>query len=45
MKKIAQFLVDRSRAMAIQYAMTAALVSVAIIADAASLGSAMNAKF
>ena len=45
MKKIGQFLFSRSGATAIEYAMIAALVSVVIITGAASVGSAMNAKF
>ena len=45
MKKIGQFLFSRSGATAVEYAMIAALVSVVIITGAASLGSAMNAKF
>ena len=45
MKKIGQFLFSRSGATAVEYAMIAALISVVIITGAASLGSAMNAKF
>jgi len=45
MKKIGQFLFSRSGATAVEYAMIAALISVVMITGAASLGSAMNAKF
>lgn len=45
MKKIVQFLFSRSGATAVEYAMVAFLISVAIITGAASVGAAVNAKF
>lgn len=45
MKKIGRFLFSRSGATPVEYAMVAAVISVMIITGAASLGSAMNAKF
>ncbi len=45
MKKVGQFLFSREGSTAVEYAMIAALVSVAIITGAASLGSVLNAKF
>jgi pilus assembly protein Flp/PilA len=42
---LARFLKNRSGATAIEYGLIAALIAVAIIAGATSLGNALNAKF
>lgn len=44
-KLVARFMKDESGATAIEYGLIAALISVAIIAGASSLGGALNAKF
>lgn len=45
MTKMRHFLFSRAGATAVEYAMIACLVSVLIIAGAASLGAALNTKF
>lgn len=42
---LSRFLKDESGATAIEYGLIAALIAVAIIAGASSLGSALNSKF
>ncbi|TCR90670.1 Flp family type IVb pilin [Rhizobium sp. BK376] len=44
-KLFARFLKDESGATAIEYGLIAALISVALIAGASSLGNALNAQF
>jgi pilus assembly protein Flp/PilA len=44
-KLFARFLKDESGATAIEYGLIAALISVALIAGATSLGNALNARF
>ena len=44
-KLFARFAKDESGATAIEYGLIAALIAVAIIAGATSLGTALNAKF
>lgn len=44
-KLVARFMKDESGATAIEYGLIAALIAVAIIAGARSLGGALNSKF
>lgn len=44
-KLFSRFMKDESGATAIEYGLIAALISVAIIAGARSLGTALNSKF
>ncbi|KAA0699146.1 Flp family type IVb pilin [Neorhizobium sp. P12A] len=44
-KLFARFLKDESGATAIEYGLIAALISVALIAGASSLGNALNTQF
>lgn len=45
MKTLVKFLKDEDGATAIEYALIASLIAVAIIAGATSLGTNINAKF
>ncbi|RAZ75913.1 Flp family type IVb pilin [Mesorhizobium atlanticum] len=44
-KLVARFVKDNSGATAIEYGLIAALIALAIMVGASSLGSALNAKF
>jgi pilus assembly protein Flp/PilA len=44
-KLVTRFVKDESGATAIEYGLIAALIAIAIIAGATSLGSALNSKF